>query len=404
MWLFRLRNLVRDLRALPFAPRKIALSPSERRRRRPQLERLEDRTLPSTFTAGTVADLIADIHAANQAGGNNAIVLAASTTFDLTAVNNTTNGANGLPVIAAKDNLAITGQGGDILQRDPAAPAFRVLDVAKGGSLTLDSLTLQNGLAFGSGSSAEGGAIFNQGSLSLNGVTVQNNTAQGSNGSGNGNGASSDGQDASGGGIWSSGALALASGTVVQSNQAVGGSGAYGTSEAGGAAFGGGLSISGGTANLTGVTVTNNRAQGGAGGSYFCGFFCTPHGGGPGGSAFGGGLAVAGGSASLTGDLLENNSAAGGSAGPDARLGSGFGGGLYLDGAATVTLCSDTVEFNAASAYFGGQAEGGGVHIAPKSTVYLDAFTVANTVNNTDGSGTNEGTANIDGSYILQNC
>jgi hypothetical protein len=36
--------------------------------------------------------------------------------------------------------------------------------------------------------------------------------------------------------------------------------------------------------------------------------------------------------------------------------------------------------------------------------VYIDAFTVANTVNNTDGSGLNGTTANIDGTYILQNC
>jgi hypothetical protein len=38
---------------------------------RPRLEQLEDRTTPSSFSAGTVADLIADINAANLAGGSN---------------------------------------------------------------------------------------------------------------------------------------------------------------------------------------------------------------------------------------------------------------------------------------------------------------------------------------------
>jgi hypothetical protein len=77
------------------------------------------------------------------------------------------------------------------------------------------------------------------------------------------------------------------------------------------------------------------------------------------------------------------------------------GAGMYLVGG-TVTLCSDTVEFNSATPGFGGF--GGGIYIASGATVYLDAFTVANTINNTDRSGTNGSTANIDGTYILRNC
>jgi hypothetical protein len=444
MWLSRFRNLIPGARC----QRQWAPKP---RRTRLLLERFEDRSLPSTFSAASVSDLIADINAANNAGGSNTIVLAANATFDVTAVNNTSDGANGLPVIAAKDNLTISGQGGDIIQRDPAAPAFRLFDVANHGSLTLANLTLQNGLAFGSGSSAEGGAIYNQGSLSLNGVTVQNNTAQGSNGVYSSKAKLANGQDAAGGGIWSNGTVTLANGTVVQSNQAVGGT-AGSTYGSGGNAFGGGLEIAAGTANLTGVTVNNNSAHGGPGGwynpgaaggngsggaldvgggsvtltsdvfennsalggmggGYIC-IGCGPYpGGGPGGSAFGGGLAVRGGSVTLTSDLLENNSATGGSAGygpSNNSGGNGLGGGLYADGGATVTLCGDTVEFNTAAAgnsAYGAppaQGEGGGIYIAPNTTVYLDAFTVANTINNTDDSGTNGSTANMDGSYILQ--
>src|SRR2546423_3982524 len=113
---------------------------------RPRFELLEDRTLPSSYTAATTSALIADIRAANKAGGTNTITLAANTTFDLTAVNNTTDGANGLPVISGKkgaDNLTIIGNG-DTIERSTAAgtPAFRLFDVATGNTLTLQNMTL----------------------------------------------------------------------------------------------------------------------------------------------------------------------------------------------------------------------------------------------------------------------
>src|SRR5262249_47333485 len=59
----------------------------------------------------TVLDLIADINTANKAGGSNTITLTAPTTspYVLTVVNNTTDGATGLPVIANKDILTIIG-------------------------------------------------------------------------------------------------------------------------------------------------------------------------------------------------------------------------------------------------------------------------------------------------------
>src|ERR1700756_3202171 len=89
--------------------------PAPRRRGlRLTLEQLEDRTVPSNFTAASVSDLIADINAANLAGGSNTITLVAGQTFGLTAVNNTTDGATGLPVIAGNDRLSIAGNGGTI--------------------------------------------------------------------------------------------------------------------------------------------------------------------------------------------------------------------------------------------------------------------------------------------------
>src|SRR5262245_60268414 len=90
------------------------------RRFRPRLEALEARTLPSTYYAATASDLIADINAANKHGGTNTIVLTAPTTspYVLTAVDNTTDGATGLPVISSNkgDNLTIVGNG-DTIER-----------------------------------------------------------------------------------------------------------------------------------------------------------------------------------------------------------------------------------------------------------------------------------------------
>src|SRR5262249_6794620 len=156
------------------SPRRSA--PVPRPRLRPMVVQLEDRTVPSSFTAAGVADLIADINAANVAGGANTITLVAGTTFTLTARDNSTDGPTGLPVIAANDNLTIQGNG-DTITRSTATgtPAFRLLDVAAGASLTMSNATLQGGLAtnyqviaVGNIEMARGGAIFNQGTLSLN--------------------------------------------------------------------------------------------------------------------------------------------------------------------------------------------------------------------------------------------
>src|SRR5262249_14120007 len=61
-------------------PQRGQRPPARRCSFRPTLEALEDRALPSSYTAGTVADLIADINAANAAGGANTITLNPGTT------------------------------------------------------------------------------------------------------------------------------------------------------------------------------------------------------------------------------------------------------------------------------------------------------------------------------------
>jgi hypothetical protein len=106
---------------------------------------------------------------------------------------------------------------------------------------------------------------------------------------------------------------------------------------------------------------------------------------------------VAGGTASLAGDTVESNSAGGNDS-------LGVGGGIDVGGS-SATLCNDTIESNSALFESNGRnGTAGGIYIATGATVYIDSFTVAHTINNTDMSGTNGSTANIDGTYILQDC
>jgi hypothetical protein len=320
----------------------------------------------------TVSDLIADINAANQAGGSNTITLTAPTTspYILTTVNNTTNGTNGLPVISgggtktAADNLTIVGNS-DTIERSTASgtPAFRLFDVASGSALTLDNVTLQGGKAFGSGAAADGGAIYNQGALTLNGATVQDNTAQGSDGAAAAfvtitihkttrvsNVPAQNGANAAGGGIWSSGSVTLEGGSKIQGNSAVGGKGgaggltvALGIGGVGGDGFGGGLYEAGGSVTARDTTLSGNTAHGGAGGMEFGQTHPQFN---SGGLGSGGGMYVAGGTLALgSGTIVESNQAVGG---------TGGGGGPNFAGG------------------FGGEGEGGGISYVANGTANLD--------------------------------
>jgi len=338
--------------------------------------------LPATYYAATASDLIADINAANAAGGTNTIVLTApsSSPYVLTASNNGTDGGNALPVISGgeisssgkgkkvvtvtfpADNLTIlTGNGstnpghGDIID---ASGHNRLFDVAAGASLALKNVTLQNGLESGAG-----GAIYNQGTLALSQVLVQNNTADFS---------------GAGGGIWSNGSL-TAKNSTFESNVAA--------NEFGGPAYGGAIYIAGGAVSITGSA------------------FGDPSGGGGntarGQTAYGGAVYVAAGTVTLSGDSFglvtysvygfsySGNSAQGGIA----RFGDGYGGAVYVAGG-SVTLTNDYIQGNYvedlgnpdgyAFGDYGGF--GGGIYIA-SGAVYIDSFTLNNTTANFSNGG-----------------
>jgi hypothetical protein len=390
----------------PWLRRSRTTRPAPRRRRlRLGLEGLEERTVPSSFTAATFSDLIADINAANLAGGSNSITLVAGNRFNLTVQDNddyaATEGANGLPVIAAGDDLTVIGNG-DIIERSTVTgtPAFRFFEVAAGASLTLDNLTLQGGMAFVQvlGAGARGGAIHSRGTLNLNGLTLQNNTAQGNTGGTIGTigpGSPVPGGTALGGALYSSGPLSV-QGCTFQNNVATGGRGGDGFSDGGGAdpgtpggnALGGALYIDGGIVAISNSTLTANIAHGGDGGNgYKSGTLSSPAG--DGGNGFGGGMYAAVGTVSILDSSVTSNTAQGGAGGSQGGGdgGDGFGGGVYA-GAGTVTIHNSSVATNTAQGGAGGigpkhnrdgkpgQGLGGGIYIDGAALVGLDAFTV----------------------------
>ena len=423
---------------------------------RPAVEQVEDRILLASYSAASVSALIADINAANTAGGTNTITLTAATNAPYILTEQVAV-MTGLPGIRASDNLTIIGNG-DTIERSTAAgtPLFRLFAVNTGGSLTLENLTLEGGSASQEAFSNQspltiamdndGGAIFDQGALTLSGVTVQDNSA------------------ASGGGICSyNGSVTLEGGSIVQNNTAEGlPAGIYTNNPL--PSIGGGLYAYGGTVTVTNAALNNNgcpgvpgtpgtigtvsTAEGGGLYAYECTVNMTsatvnnnsvglsPYGGGGGiyargakvtmtnttlddnicsTTGLGGGLCLvpvginARGSATLTNCAVQGNSAGEGGglyvlgvpttlANDTVEYNSSLdydGGGLYID-AQMVTLTNDTVEFNVT-----GAGTGGGIFIFSGCTVDLDSFTLAHTINNKYTPGLSASPANIVGLYKL---
>lgn len=127
-----------------------------------------------TISASDTISLISAVTTGNNAGSPYTICLEDSTYTFASSDNSGGYGANALPVITG--DITIIGNGATI-ERDITAPDFRFFHVENGGSLTLENLTLQNGVTSGSGASGNGGAIHNRGTLNLVDATVINNTA-----------------------------------------------------------------------------------------------------------------------------------------------------------------------------------------------------------------------------------
>src|SRR5262249_23473233 len=147
-----------------FGHRSARASLARRRSRRAHLERLEGRAGPAPYTAASGDDLIYAINAAHATAEADTITLAAGKACTLTTVYYSSaadDASAGLPAIAAGEDLTVIGNGA-VIERSTNNGGFRFFNVAAGGSLTLQNLTLEGGFT-----QRWGGALFNQGTLTL---------------------------------------------------------------------------------------------------------------------------------------------------------------------------------------------------------------------------------------------
>jgi fibronectin type 3 domain-containing protein len=160
--------------------------------------------------------------------GGGSVTLASGCVYTLTAANNSTDGGGGtgLPVITG--TVTIAGSGATITRSTASGtPTFRIFDVAGSGNLSLDSLTVSNGL-LNNTSSTGGAGIYNHGTLSVSGSTFTGNSSPSPNG-------------VSGGGISNTGQLTVTTSTFTNNS-----------AQEGGAVF------NQNTATITNTTFANN--------------------------------------------------------------------------------------------------------------------------------------------------
>jgi thermitase len=127
---------------------------------------------------GDVPALVSAINTANSTSGTADTICLTDSTYQVMDVNNTDDGANGFPVITS--NITILGNGATITRA--TSNEFRFFKVATNGRLTLDSVTLNNGIGgvvneFNTGGG--GGAIYSQGYLTVIDSTFTNNMGTG---------------------------------------------------------------------------------------------------------------------------------------------------------------------------------------------------------------------------------
>jgi len=399
MWLASLRRLVVGNSRCRKERRRLAAR--SRKGVRLRLEMLEERLTPSggnptvTQTAGSYAALTAAIASDTAANTDYVIQITNNFTFD-------SGGQVNIALLGSGSTLTIEGQNGT--NYTLTGNGNRLFDIAKGQTVTLEHLTLTGGLV--SGSTAQGGAVYNSGNLSMKSVVVAGNQAIGGSG-----------QNAAGGGIYSNGGSLTLSHDIIgraaekshvkvfnykthksttahtskiigASNKAVSGAGA--------SAQGGGLYVAGGSVNVSNCTIAGNQVSGSV-------------------SAQGGGLYVAGvAQLNLTNNLIGNEKYTQYSFGvtPTSQAtfyavstktkgsankaigGSAMGGGLYVFGG-TVSVSQGVIGGNQAAGGAGQNAAGGGIYSVD---AVLTCKTVALPGNQAIGGAASSATGNNGGS------
>lgn len=241
------------------------------------------------------------------------------------------NGANAFPVITG--NIRIIGNFSTLERFGDSFEQFRLFEVAPGGRLEINRLTMTNG------TSANGGAVYNNGTLVISGSRLESHSASGN-----------------GGAIANFGSLFMNFVTLNTNNAATGGaiySGASATldnvvvTENYASSTGGGVANNGGTMTITNTAVYNNSA----------GVFeiTSPKRLNAGFSGVGGGVANSGTLTLLNTTLFDNSH------------GSGIGGNLYNGGSTNASFVTIA----------GGNAGAGGLNVFNGGTLNMESSIVA---------------------------
>jgi len=341
----------------------------------------------------TLADAITAANTNTATGGceagSGADTINLQTNVTLTAVNNTTNDNNGLPVITSA--ITIEGNGNTISRS--SATNFRILAVAGGGNLTLNSATVSGGDASNPFTGAgAGGGIFNYGTLTVQNSTLSGNSARFGGGIFNygtltvQNSTLSGNSATFGGGIRNNGTLTVQSNSTlsanstrqygsgggidnnatltVQNSTLSGNSARYGggirnngtltvsnsTLSGNSAVFGGGIR-NGGTLTVSNSTFSSNLATSGGGIYNYTNANLTVQ-----NSTFSSNLATNGGGIFNYGTLTVSNSTLSGNS-------ASFGGGIHNRANANLTVLSSIVALQTAGGDCSGALTSGGYNI-----------------------------------------
>jgi hypothetical protein len=307
--------------------------------RRPCLEALEDRTVPSTLMvlnnldsgAGSLRDTI------KHASSGDTIMFAPSLDGQRITL---TSGE-----LAISQSLDIEGPGASLLaiSGNNHSRIFDVSQNQKTVAVTIAALSIENGLA----PDTEGGGILNVSStLTLNNDVLSNNEAVGNNANKGAIGSAGDGGAISN----RNGATLTVSGCTFSGNQAL--------SAAGGLAGGGAIAnFNGATLTVSGSIFSGNQALGSDGGLGLGGAILNLY---------------TGSAATFTGSIFTKNVAQGGNVSPAETS----GGAIENRSGANLTVSSSTFSGNEVLSTDGGLALGGAVYnITATATVTNSIFT-----------------------------
>jgi hypothetical protein len=325
------------------------------------VDRTDDTAAASACTAAANdCSLRGAIIAANTDVGAAPVIitLQASTTYSLTLSNASQENAaatGDLDITTTLHPVTIVGGGNttiiDASGLNTGNMRDRVFHITGSGVVAIfQDLVIQNGKAADDGTSGAstnptaqnanrfgGGILNNGGSVTLQSVTIQSCQALGK-----GDSVVNDHTtlDALGGGLASvtaTGNVIITNG-ILTGNSALGGNGGIFNNGAGSNAKGGSIYFEGGTLNIDGSRIENSAATGGKGGDQDQNGQTN---GGFGGTAQGGGLYVGGGTATINNTTFESTTAHGGNSGTGGNAsepaGPADGGGIYSVGNVTVT-------------------------------------------------------------------